>query len=79
MGLLLVILGSSPGLRIGSGFRWLLRDRAAYRAWLLQLLASQPPTVLVPCHGEILCDPGLPARLRHLVEKRFPPASRPPP
>jgi hypothetical protein len=71
MGLLLVALGSSPGLRIGSGFRWLLRDRAAYRAWLLERLAREPPTVLVPCHGEVLCDPLLPARLKQLAEIRL--------
>jgi hypothetical protein len=71
MGLLLVALGISPGLRIGTSYRWLLRDRVAYRAWLLELLDRQPPTVLVPCHGEILFDPALPARLRQLAETRL--------
>ena len=71
MGLLLVALGISSGLRIGSSFRWLLRDRATYRSWLLEQLDRAPPTVLVPCHGEILHDPALPDRLRRLVETRL--------
>jgi hypothetical protein len=71
IGLLLRALGIAPGLRIGSSFRWLIRDRARYRQWLLETLASQPPTVLVPCHGEILDDQALPARLRRLAETRL--------
>jgi hypothetical protein len=71
MGLLLLALGISPGLRIGSSFRWLIRDRAAYRRWLLDTLARHPPTVLIPCHGEILRDPALPARLKRLAETRL--------
>ena len=35
MGLHLRALGISPGLRIGSSFRWLIRDRPTYRQWLL--------------------------------------------
>ncbi len=71
MGLLLSALGISPGLRIGSSYRWLIRDRAAYRTWLLDQLSREAPTVLIPCHGEILSDSALPARLRQLVESRL--------
>jgi hypothetical protein len=71
MGLLLWLLGISAGLRIGSSFRWLVRDRAGYKRWLLDAIAAQRPTTLIPCHGDILTDPELPDRLRGLVERRF--------
>jgi hypothetical protein len=71
MGLLLRALGVAPGLRIGSSFRWLIRDRPRYRRWLLEALASHLPTVLVPCHGEIVRDQALPARLQRLAETRL--------
>jgi hypothetical protein len=70
MGLLLRLLGISAGLRIGASFRWLVRDRPGYRRWLLDAIAAQRPTTLIPCHGEILADPELPQRLRRLVEQR---------
>jgi hypothetical protein len=71
IGLLLRLLGISPGLRIGASFRWLLRDRAGYRRWLLAAITAERPTTLVPCHGDILTDPELPDRLRRLVERRL--------
>lgn len=71
MGLLLRLLGISPGLRIGSSFRWLVRDRAAYRQWALAALAREAPSVLVPCHGEVLAGADLTARLQRLVEARL--------
>jgi hypothetical protein len=71
MGLLLRLLGISPGLRIGTSFRWLIRDRAAYLAWLLATLRTHPPTALVPCHGDILQGPDLPDRLARLAEARL--------
>ncbi len=71
IGLLIWALGIAPGLRIGSSFRWLIRDRAHYRRWLLDTLATHPPTTLVPCHGEILHDPALPDRLRRLTTSRL--------
>jgi len=69
IGLLLRILGISPGLRIGSSFRWLLKDRAAYRQWLADALGDQRPTMLIPCHGDILAEPALTERLVRLVEE----------
>lgn len=71
IGFLLWLLGISPGLRIGASYRWLVRDRAAYRRWLLDTIAAQRPTTLIPCHGDILTDPQLPDRLQRLVERRF--------
>jgi hypothetical protein len=71
MGLILKAMSISPGLRIGSSFRWLLADRAAYREWLLARLADERPTMLIPCHGDIIADAALPERLREVVEKRL--------
>jgi hypothetical protein len=71
IGFLLWLLGISPGLRVGASFRWLVRDRGAYRRWLLDTIAAQRPTTLIPCHGDILTDPQLPDRLQRLVERRF--------
>ena len=71
IGFLLWLLGISPGLRIGASYRWLVRDRAAYRRWLLDTIAAQRPTTLIPCHGDIVTDPQLPDRLQRLVERRF--------
>lgn len=71
IGFLLWLLGISAGLRIGASFRWLVRDRGAYRRWLLDAIAAQRPTTLIPCHGDVLTDPQLPDRLQRLVERRF--------
>jgi hypothetical protein len=71
MGLLLRLLGICPGLRIGTSFKWFVRDRAAYRSWLLATIDQQQPVILIPCHGAILVDPALPHRLRDLVEARL--------
>jgi hypothetical protein len=71
IGLLLRLLGISPGLRIGTSFRWLVRDRAGYRRWVLAALTAQQPTTLIPCHGDILTDASLADRLIALVERRL--------
>jgi len=59
---------SHPSFR---SFSFGRRDRAAYRRWLLDTIAAQRPTTLIPCHGDILTDPQLPDRLQRLVERRF--------
>ena len=60
MGLFMSLTGSAPGLRLGSLFRWAaVADRVAYRTWLLERLAQDPPKILVPGHGEPLSDDGL--------------------
>lgn len=63
--------GTVPGLRIGNTFlRFALRDRAAYRSWLLDALADEQPQLLVPAHGQVSCGYDLPQRLAALVEVR---------
>ncbi len=71
IGLILKLFGICPGLRIGASFRWLVKDRASYRTWLLAALAAERPTILVPCHGNILVGETLPDRLERLVRSRL--------
>ncbi len=71
IGLVLKALACSPGLRISTSFRWLLRDRTAYRRWLLAKLEEERPTVLIPCHGDIIVDESLTERLQRLAEARL--------
>jgi hypothetical protein len=72
-GLFLSLAGTAPGLRLGSLFRWAaIADRIAYRTWLLERLAQDPPKILVPAHGEPISDDGLAEQLRDLVHLRLP-------
>jgi hypothetical protein len=71
LGLLLRLLGVGPGLRIGTTWRWMLHDAAAYKAWLLARLADERPAMLVPSHGDVIRDPALADRLRLLAERRL--------
>lgn len=71
IGLLLRALRVAPGLRIGDPFRWLVRDRPAYRRFVLDALHADRPTTLIPCHGQILADGDLPERLERLIETRL--------
>lgn len=71
IGLILRSLGILPGLRVGTTFRVLVRDPRAYRAWVLDRIHSERPTVLVPCHGDVIQDEALPERLQRLMERRF--------
>lgn len=44
--------GSAPGFRLFKPGVWLcVRDKRALRAWMLERLASDPPSVIVPAHG----------------------------
>lgn len=73
-GFALRLTGTAPGLRIGGTFRSKLLqmgDRATYKVWLLDALAREAPTTLVPCHGEIVSGPDLPERLRALADARL--------
>ncbi len=71
-GFMLRATGTAPGLRIGRTFTGLaMGDRASYRDWLLERLAADRPTTLVPGHGELLSDPELRARLDALVRARL--------
>jgi len=66
------LTGTAPGLRLGQTWKYLqLRDRGRYKAWLLDRLATAPPTVLVPAHGDVVRDQDLGARLRQIAEARL--------
>jgi hypothetical protein len=70
MGLFCRLVGISAGLRIGQTFLWVgPRDRAAYRASLLEELRQAPPTMLLPCHGDLMEDPDLGACLGDLLQR----------
>ncbi len=72
MGLVLRATGTAPGLRIGRTFTLLaVGDTAPYRDWLLERIAADRPTTLVPGHGAVLADADLPARLDALVRARL--------
>jgi glyoxylase-like metal-dependent hydrolase (beta-lactamase superfamily II) len=72
VGLFLRLTGTTAGLRIGSTFLWLgVRDRTTYRQWLLEKLATAPPDLLVPGHGDVLEDKRLGERLSSLVRERL--------
>ncbi len=70
VGLAYRAMGFFPGLRVSWSFpRIAVQDRAACRRDLLARLATAPPTMLVPAHGEVVRGPHLAARLTALVEK----------
>jgi len=66
------MLGTAPGLRIGEVIRWLILDsRASFKRWVLERLATQPPNILIPSHGEIYRGEDLSERLMNLVKQRL--------
>lgn len=72
MGMILRATQTAPGLRIGSTFLWLaLGDRRAYRRWLEERIEEDRPRLLVPSHGDVTHDDGLPDRLRALAAARL--------
>jgi hypothetical protein len=72
LGFFLRATGTTPGLRIGSTFLWFgVREKKAYREWLLAQIAEDTPRTLVTSHGEIVRDADLPDRLRELGETRL--------
>ena len=71
-GFMLRATGTAPGLRIGRTFTALaIGDRAPYRDWLLERIAADRLTTLVPGHGAVLTGDDLPARLDALVRARL--------
>jgi hypothetical protein len=56
IGFLLRRLDVVPGLKLGRTFKWLLRDKRAYRAWLLDKLRSERPRRVVFSHGDPLVE-----------------------
>lgn len=71
LGVFVKLMRMGPGLSISSTFRWMLKNRQQYREWLLARIAEDRPTVLVPCHGQIIDDPDMPARLERLTRDRL--------
>jgi hypothetical protein len=71
-GLFLRLSGTTAGLRIGATFKWgHLRDRRVYREWVGRLLDGDPPTTLIPAHGDVLTDADLARRVRRLLDDRL--------
>lgn len=54
------ILGTFPKYGVG--------DSTQYSRWVRDFLGSDPRRTLVPCHGDIIHDPDLPAKLKDLVD-----------
>jgi hypothetical protein len=71
LGVFIKLMRMGPGLSISSTFRWMLKNRQQYRNWLLERIAEDRPTMLIPCHGQIIDDPELPARLERLTRERL--------
>lgn len=71
LGFALKLLRMGPGLAISATFRFLLTDRRIYRDWLLEKVAEEKPTTLIPCHGEVLRDDTLPTTIERLVQQRL--------
>ena len=59
------------GLRVNPLFwRLFLGDRAGFKRWFIDELERDQPSVLVPCHGDIVRGEDTSDRLRGLVERR---------
>jgi hypothetical protein len=71
LGLIVKGLRLGPGLSISTSFKWLVKNRKAYRDWLLARIAEEQPTILVPSHGQILNELGLPRQMEQLVRARL--------
>ena len=57
-------LKTGPGLNMSRTWAWLhCRDRTIYARWLAESVRAQSPTVMIPCHGEIVRDKNLGERL----------------
>jgi hypothetical protein len=71
VGAVMRALHGAPGLSIGQTFNWLgLRDRLAYRGWILEALERERPLALWLSHGETVTQGDLPEILAELVRKR---------
>jgi hypothetical protein len=71
VGAIMRALRGAPGLSVGRTFNWLaLRDRPAYRAWILEALERDRPLSLWLSHGETATRDDLPEILAELVRRR---------
>jgi hypothetical protein len=72
IGFILKRLDVAPGLKLGRSFKWMIRDKPAYRAWLLDTLRKERPRRMVFSHGDPLVDDAT-ERLLALTESSLPP------
>lgn len=54
---------------LGTFAKFGVGDRSLYVEWLDELLQSQPPDVLIPCHGGIVRAPDLRAQMQTLIAR----------
>ena len=67
--ILFKITGSAPGFRVfNMALKFIVKDKKKTLRTLLEDMAANPPTVIVPSHGDILSQPGLATEARELVE-----------
>lgn len=67
-----VMAQAGPGLCLSSIYiRVSIKNKEAYRQWMHQRLQADEPSVLIPCHGEIIRDDHLGGRLSLLVDGRL--------
>lgn len=66
------IMKAAPGLQMSQVVKYgLIKNRKVYKGWLLNQIAADKPTMLVPAHGEILNSNDLPKMLEELIERRL--------
>ncbi len=65
------LYGLRIGLDVGRIFRWGIKDKAAFRAWVVERFSTEHRHVLVPCHGEVDDDPDIADRVLALTHERF--------
>jgi len=62
----------APGLCFGwTTKRWAITDADAFREWATATVDAAAPRWLVPCHGEVLHDDAIAARIRALLDVRL--------
>jgi len=61
---------SAPGFRLFKPGVWfLIRDRKAVRAWMLEHLAEEPPVIVIPAHGPAFESPDVAALATAQIER----------
>jgi len=70
--LLFRLTGSTPGLNVNTlSMKFVGADKKRLRQYVLATLESDPPTRLVPCHGDVIEDAALAERLREVINRRL--------
>lgn len=66
------LTGSGPGLNVNTlAMKLVGGKKPILRDYWLEQLAADPPTRLVPCHGDVIDDPALATRLREVIQRRI--------